>query len=353
MAKVNHPLFSLDARRKLGDDIVYVRRGGHNVVESRPIPQDARSVGQLSWRHMFQKVVALWHALSAAEKEAWESLARPRHMTGYAWFVSQALRPNPGIYLPLQGGVMQGVIDMDGFAIQDLLDPVNPQDADTEAARDAAIADALEDCIDSHIHGWDGSDWQKLRVEGAAHHNLRVGIFHGSAQAQVAHVIAANVPDGVSGILTNTRLFASRSTFSQWNELATAADGVDGWHGGNSLTAMLWGYNGATFDRLRTYGTGILKVGRAEIDSTTVRKTAVGAVVGGSRKLFWVACSPGAGNAQWELTDAIAGGGAVVYDHFDTDRHSEKLIFDPPMKFSAGIWIETFTNMTSLVFCYI
>ncbi|GAI14555.1 unnamed protein product, partial [marine sediment metagenome] len=34
------------------------------------------------------------------------------HMTGYAWFISQCLRPNPGIYLPLQGGTMQGNIDM-------------------------------------------------------------------------------------------------------------------------------------------------------------------------------------------------------------------------------------------------
>ncbi|GAJ19563.1 unnamed protein product, partial [marine sediment metagenome] len=35
----------------------------------------------------------LWHALSPEEKAEWESAARPRHMTGYAWFLSQALRP--------------------------------------------------------------------------------------------------------------------------------------------------------------------------------------------------------------------------------------------------------------------
>ncbi|MBA7581704.1 hypothetical protein ES708_23613 [subsurface metagenome] len=38
-------------------------------------------------------------------------------MTGFAWFVSQALKPNPGLYLPLQGGTMSGDIDMAGHNI--------------------------------------------------------------------------------------------------------------------------------------------------------------------------------------------------------------------------------------------
>lgn len=116
------------------------RRQKVNIAEKTPIPHDLKSPAQLSWRHMFQKVVALWHALSSAEKQEWESSARPHHMTGYAWFLSQALRPNPGIYLPLQGGTMAGDIDMDDNRIESLPDPVAPQDADTEAARDAAIA---------------------------------------------------------------------------------------------------------------------------------------------------------------------------------------------------------------------
>jgi len=137
MAKVKQPLLSLDARRKLGDDIVFKRQGRTAIVETRPIPADARSFGQLSWRHMFQKVVALWHALSAAEKEDWESLGRKRHMTGYAWFVSQALRPNPGIYLPLQGGIMQGDIDMAKYRLLRLPLPTDSQEAASKAYVDA------------------------------------------------------------------------------------------------------------------------------------------------------------------------------------------------------------------------
>jgi hypothetical protein len=57
---------------------------------------------------MVQLAISLWHLLSDTEKEAWETSARPHSMTGYNYFLSQALRPNPGIYLPLAGGTMTG-----------------------------------------------------------------------------------------------------------------------------------------------------------------------------------------------------------------------------------------------------
>ncbi|MBA7547101.1 hypothetical protein ES705_39503 [subsurface metagenome] len=85
---------------------------------------------------MYQKAVVLWHALSVAERQEWESLARPKHMTGFAWFISQALKPNPGLYLPLQGGTMAGDIDMDGHRIEDLPDPTADQDAATKKYHD-------------------------------------------------------------------------------------------------------------------------------------------------------------------------------------------------------------------------
>lgn len=152
MTKVKTPLLSFDARRKLGDDIVFARRRQVNIVEATPRPYNVRSLAQLSWRHMFQKVVSLWHALSDAEKEAWESLGRRRHMTGYAWFVSQALRPNPGIYLPLQGGKMQGAIDMDGFRIEDLPDPTLAQDPATKAYVDSLSKIVWKDASEQALY---------------------------------------------------------------------------------------------------------------------------------------------------------------------------------------------------------
>lgn len=141
MAKLKNPLFSLSAKGGLGKAISFVRRGGRSIAEKKPEVPDARSPAQLIWRHMYQKAVALWHALSEAEKQEWESLARPKHMTGFAWFVSQALKPNPGLYLPLQGGKMAGDIDMDKNRLLKLPAPTSGQDADNLTSRDAAIAD--------------------------------------------------------------------------------------------------------------------------------------------------------------------------------------------------------------------
>ena len=128
MAKIKNPLLSLGAVGRLAKDLALRRRGKVNIIETKPIPTDAKSPSQLAWRHMYQKAVDLWHALSAAEKQEWESMARPKHMTGFAWFMSQCLRPNPGIYLPLQGGVMSGEIDMTKNRILKLPLPVDDQE---------------------------------------------------------------------------------------------------------------------------------------------------------------------------------------------------------------------------------
>lgn len=138
MTKLKNPLLSLRAVGRLAKDIAFTRRRGVNIVEKKPIPEDAKSLAQLSWRHMYQKAIALWHALSASEKQEWESLARPKHMTGFAWFVSQALKPNPGLYLPLQGGTMSGDIDMAKHHLLKLPDPTDDQ----EAARKKYVDDA-------------------------------------------------------------------------------------------------------------------------------------------------------------------------------------------------------------------
>jgi len=138
MTKPKNPLFGFTARGTLGKILSFRRRGSQTIAEKKPIPDDVKSLAQLSWRHMYQKAVALWHALSAEEKQEWESNARSRHMTGFAWFMSQCLRPNPGTYLPLQGGVMQGDIDMDSHNIFSLPAPTLDHHAATKKYVDDA-----------------------------------------------------------------------------------------------------------------------------------------------------------------------------------------------------------------------
>lgn len=129
MSKAKNPLMSFLAQGRLGKLLSFKRSRSQNIVETSPAPPDAKSLAQLSWRHMYLKAVALWHALSTAEQQDWESQARRRHMTGFAWFISQALKPNPGLYLPLQGGTMAGNILMASNKLRDLPAPVLPNDA--------------------------------------------------------------------------------------------------------------------------------------------------------------------------------------------------------------------------------
>ncbi|GAJ00339.1 unnamed protein product, partial [marine sediment metagenome] len=136
MAKLKKPLLSLQAIGSLAKSISFRRSRGRTIAEKKPEVPDARTLAQLSWRHMYQKAVALWHALSAAERQEWESLARPKHMTGFAWFVSQALKPNPGLYLPLQGGKMAGDIDLDKHRVLKLPLPTDDQEAASKKYHD-------------------------------------------------------------------------------------------------------------------------------------------------------------------------------------------------------------------------
>lgn len=85
----------------------------------------------------------------------------------------------------------------------------------------------------------------------------------------------------------------------------------------------------------------------------TKRLAATGEVEAGAHKLYWMVLNPGVANSLIELTDAIAGGGAVVLDHFDTTRDGHVMSLWPPMPFTTGIWLETFTNMTSVIFGYV
>ncbi len=83
------------------------------------------------------------------------------------------------------------------------------------------------------------------------------------------------------------------------------------------------------------------------------RMVAVGQVIAGAHKLYWLHMNPSAGNSILELTDAIAALGAVLFDDFHTDKEGHIHTFDPPIPFSTGIYLETFTNMTSVLFGYI
>ena len=80
---------------------------------------------------------------------------------------------------------------------------------------------------------------------------------------------------------------------------------------------------------------------------------AAGQVVAGAHKLYWLACNPSAGNSVFELSDDTTGLTATVLDCFSTTREGKGFRFIPPMPFATGIYLKTFTNMTSITFGYV
>lgn len=89
---------------------------------------------------------------------------------------------------------------------------------------------------------------------------------------------------------------------------------------------------------------------KAAIGAAQPRAVAVGGVTAAPTRVYWIACTPSAPNAEWALTDDTDGLSAVVYEHFDTDKESEQIPFDPPLEFKKALYVKTFDNMTSLVF---
>ncbi len=140
MAKPKSPLFSFGATGRLGKALTVARRLAGPVWLPRGRPTDPRTDAQLSWRTMWQLASELWHQLSPEETAEWERAGTIRGMTGFAWYMSQALRPNPGIYLPLAGGDMTGRIDMQGSCLHGLPAPTHVNDAARQAYVDAKFA---------------------------------------------------------------------------------------------------------------------------------------------------------------------------------------------------------------------
>ena len=147
MAKLKNPFNSFGAHGSIGRVLSVRRRLKEHIAQSFPDHPDANTTPQQAQRLMFQMCRDLWHTLSQSEKAAWESLARPFHMTGYSYYLSQCLRPNPGIYLPLAGGTMQGAINMDTNRITDLPAPGANSDPARKTELDAHAA------LTSGVHG--------------------------------------------------------------------------------------------------------------------------------------------------------------------------------------------------------
>ena len=93
MAKPDKPLLSLGAKGTIADSLTFQKRGKATMVRRKPIPENPRSEAQLAQRQRYKDAIAVWHALSPAEKEAWRGVCPG--LTAYQCFMRSQLKYAP------------------------------------------------------------------------------------------------------------------------------------------------------------------------------------------------------------------------------------------------------------------
>ena len=84
--------------------------------------------------------------------------------------------------------------------------------------------------------------------------------------------------------------------------------------------------------------------------SEGVRKIAVGLIHSGPCYLHWWASNPSVAASAASISNTILGGGAIELDAFASLKDTVSQNLNPPMYFSVGIYLETFTNLTAITF---
>lgn len=115
MAKLHGPLFSLDARGKLGRALVYSIWKGLNYARKYVIPHNPKTEAQELIRGYFSTAVAAYQAEDESTWATWESVIRGKSkaMTGFNYYVGRYIKylidsegtpPTPPFLPPSKGG---------------------------------------------------------------------------------------------------------------------------------------------------------------------------------------------------------------------------------------------------------
>ena len=99
MAKVQRPLFSLDASGSIGDVITYSKTFGGNVCKKIPVVNVEPSSHQLRIREIYSEGVEEWNDLTEEQKEIYNESAIGLQMTGFNLFMQEYMNEHSG-YLP-------------------------------------------------------------------------------------------------------------------------------------------------------------------------------------------------------------------------------------------------------------
>lgn len=93
----------------------------------------------------------------------------------------------------------------------------------------------------------------------------------------------------------------------------------------------------------------------SETGMSTNRLTAVGEVATGVRKLYWLTVRPSSADWSISLDDSTDGTGTTKWDVGSGGSNSAPFhpIFDPPIEFATGIYLEATDHIASVTFGYI
>lgn len=87
MAKVTGPLFSVDARGKIANSIVFMGWRGLKTVRRYVVPANPKTAAQVTTRGFFSDAVNLYHTLSSLDKAALRRSASGQPYSGFNLFV--------------------------------------------------------------------------------------------------------------------------------------------------------------------------------------------------------------------------------------------------------------------------
>jgi len=206
---------------------------------------------------------------------------------------------------------------------------------------------------ESRIFGYDGAAWHRLLTESNLLHNLRVKLYDGANGINADLLSLGDIPNTQRGLDVNACLRVYYPAGNAWRDVQNVYTLGDANTGSRMIPVGRWGYNGASWDRVRSYPGGIQKVGRAEVGLSTLRRTDAGQVKASAGKLYWMTMNPSAANSVIELTDDTDGLGAIVWDMTHGANSAHHMNIDPPMEFANGIYLKTLTNFTSVIFGYL
>ena len=148
MAKTKTPFLSLGAHGSVGESITAQKRHNFSLVRAKPFPTDPQSSAQLAQRARYLAVIQFWNGLSAAQKQAWLTAARPYRMPGMSLFIRRYMPLTLGLqlYYSFNDRPSVTVIDRSGQKNNGTIFGATPIDGYFNYAM---LFDGLNDWIDS------------------------------------------------------------------------------------------------------------------------------------------------------------------------------------------------------------